>query len=75
MMIPEAHLQVLVADLTWSIACGRDGAPVAGYDRLQAGLRWAEHQAADGEPWGAALVQRYRQALDTYVARYSGKLK
>ncbi len=68
-------MNILLGDVARAVKHAADGHVAAGYDHLLAGLRRAEAAEHAGEPWGAALVGRYRQALDSYTERYGVEME
>ncbi len=69
-MLPTAEINTLLTTVTDALDFATEGAVVDGYHYLLAGLRRAEGIADEGEPWAPELVARWRQALDSYAARY-----
>lgn len=69
-MLPNREIDLLVTDVLNSIDLAVTGQVPQGFRKLVTGLRRAEMQQTAGAWWGAALVARYREALDNYTARY-----
>ena len=63
-MIPRPALVMLELRCRHAEEFAQDGELAAGFDCLANGLGGAEELQAAGEPYAAALLQRYRQELD-----------
>jgi hypothetical protein len=74
-MLPNLPMNILLGDVARAVKLAADGHVAAGYDHLLGGLRRAEAVDQAGEPWGAVLVRRYRQALDSYTERYGVEME
>ena len=69
-MIPRTEKQMLDLRCRHAEEFAQDGELAAGFNCLANGLAGAEELQADGEPYATKLLQRYRQELNAYTARY-----
>jgi hypothetical protein len=69
-MIPRLEWSTLLTTLFAARAMAFEGRVAAGYTRLSEGLHHAEALARRGHPFGRRLVNRYRKAIEEYIARF-----
>jgi hypothetical protein len=62
--LPDDELGSFLITVTDALKMARAGHIENGYIALLAGLHRAKEIAAEGQPWGAELVRRYREAVE-----------
>lgn len=72
--LPDTELATYLDTIDTAVLLARHGEVMKGFSCLCEGLECARDAAADGEPWGPALVRQYEEARDRYVERYGGRL-
>lgn len=69
-ILPDNELNVLVMAALHAVSLAQAGRLAEGYDCLSAGLARAQQAAELGEPWGAALTDRWSHTLQSYCQRF-----
>jgi hypothetical protein len=73
-MFTEIEVDLLVNTVDEAVAHASVGRVAGGYEALVLGLSRARAAEEDGEEWAAALVLRYRLALDNYCDSYGVRM-
>ena len=71
--IPPAEEDNLVLTLADAMELAEDGDVAGGRDLLEGGLCRAADLEDGGEPWGTALIARYRLALHRYAGEFGAR--
>ncbi len=67
---PDYENQFVLLSVADAIAKAEAGRYADGFACLQAGLERAYEHVRAGEPWGAALVERWERSLENFCRTY-----
>lgn len=68
--LPREEGDVLATAMLAASYLAGQGRPDEGHACLRACARRAELARSQGEPWGEALVARYREVMESFAARH-----
>jgi len=69
-MLPDAEIDRYLDLVDDAVVLAAEGKLADGYGVLLAGLRYAEEERENANPWADDLVRRYRLALENYCVSY-----
>ena len=74
-MIPDTELQLLLSMVERAYDLARNGDLADGHAQLVWGIQTARLCAREGADWANDLVERYREAIESYCDRWGVRMR